>query len=67
MAGTIVQHFNGQPLAIPRQLTPYMPIDAAKECIGREEDLKQLADTLRRSPTVVVVNGLGGIGKTTLA
>ena len=67
MAGTIVQHFNGQPLAIPRQLTPYMPIDAAKECIGREEDLKQLADTLRRSPKVVVVNGLGGIGKTTLA
>ena len=52
---------------IPRQLTPYTPIDAEEECIGRDEDLKKLEDTLRRSPKVVVVNGLGGIGKTTVA
>lgn len=67
MAGTIVQNFNGQSLEIPRQLTPYTPIDPEKECIGRDEDLSTLADTLRRSAKVVVVTGLGGIGKTTLA
>jgi len=52
---------------IPQQLTPYTPIDAEKECIGRDADLKTLADTLSRSSKVVVVNGLGGIGKTTVA
>ncbi|GAB4492566.1 MAG: hypothetical protein OHK0019_14740 [Saprospiraceae bacterium] len=66
MAGTIVQHIRGQELEIPRQLTRYTPI-SSDECIGRDEDLKKLADALLRSPKVVVVNGLGGIGKTTLA
>ena len=52
---------------IPQQLSSYAPIDPAEECIGRDADLRALADALLRSPRVVVVNGLGGIGKTTLA
>ncbi len=67
IAGTFNQTINNQQVDIPRQLTPYSPIDVAEECIGRDEDLQKLAATLRRSPKVVVVNGLGGIGKTTLA
>jgi tetratricopeptide (TPR) repeat protein len=35
--------------------------------IGRKEDLKRLTEALQTSRQVVVVNGLGGIGKTTLA
>ncbi|MEZ4985323.1 MAG: tetratricopeptide repeat protein [Saprospiraceae bacterium] len=66
MAGTLVQHINGREYAIPRQLTPYWPIDPVEDCIGRAADLQRLAAALETSPKVVVVNGLGGIGKTTL-
>ncbi len=67
MAETINYTINGQSLDIPRQLTPYLPIDPQEDCLGREEDLKTLAAKLDQSQKVVVVNGLGGIGKTTLA
>lgn len=47
-----------------QRLTPIPTIDLAKEFFGREADLRRLADTLENSPKVVLVNGLGGIGKT---
>jgi tetratricopeptide (TPR) repeat protein len=37
------------------------------EFIGREEDLKRLEKELETSQKIVLMNGLGGIGKTTLA
>ncbi len=52
---------------IPQALTSYAPIDPATECIGREADLQRLKDALARTSRTVIVNGLGGMGKTTLA
>jgi tetratricopeptide (TPR) repeat protein len=43
------------------------PIPTAGTVIGREIDLQRLIDTLKSANQVVLVNGLGGIGKTTLA
>jgi tetratricopeptide (TPR) repeat protein len=43
------------------------PIPTRGTFIGRELDLQRLIDTLESANQVVLVNGLGGIGKTTLA
>ena len=37
------------------------------EFVGREEDLRKLMHLLQRESSVLLLNGLGGIGKTTLA
>ncbi|MDX1940177.1 MAG: tetratricopeptide repeat protein [Saprospiraceae bacterium] len=37
------------------------------ELIGREQELLDLESTLRNAKSVVLMNGMGGIGKTTLA
>ena len=50
----------------PKELTNALPKTHPDEIIGREEDLKSLHDLLCNNKRVIVVNGLGGIGKTTL-
>lgn len=57
------------PQSIPSpDLTINLPkINDLSKIIGRDQDLKQLRDLLQEKQKVVLVNGLGGIGKTTLA
>jgi tetratricopeptide (TPR) repeat protein len=51
---------------IPFELTT-LPYIAAHEVIGRDEDLEAISTLVMESERVVLVNGLGGIGKTTIA
>ncbi len=51
-----------------RDLTENIPrIEDLTKIIGRDKDLTHVRDLLVEKQKVVVVNGLGGIGKTTLA
>jgi tetratricopeptide (TPR) repeat protein len=51
----------------PKELTLQVPRTHDESLIGRDEELAELYISLHAQKRVVVVNGLGGIGKTTLA
>lgn len=53
------------PPVFPKDLTALM-FKQPKTFIGRDKELKQLKQLLFQHKKVVVVNGMGGIGKTTL-
>ena len=53
-------------IKIPKDITWFNKVTKS-EIIGREEDLKNLRNTLLQNQQTALVNGLGGIGKTTLA
>jgi tetratricopeptide (TPR) repeat protein len=60
-------HFHlGEPV-FPKELTLNIPRTNQEDIIGRGSDLTALHNSLHREKRVVVVNGIGGIGKTTLA
>lgn len=73
----IIQNVSGSNIAvnistneqfiIPKYLTSYLPILLGEQFVGRSEDLRRLDECLRNSSTVALVQGLGGIGKTSLA
>lgn len=52
---------------VAKRLTKLPSLELQKEFFGREEDLKRLVKKLETSTKVVLMNGLGGIGKTVLA
>jgi tetratricopeptide (TPR) repeat protein len=52
---------------IPKDLTGPIPVRKAKSVIGRETDLKKLIKLLAKEQQALLMNGMGGIGKTTLA
>ena len=52
---------------IPKELTLRIPRTSPDNIVGRERELAELHDRLNENRQVVLVNGLGGIGKTTLA
>lgn len=51
---------------IPKYLCS-LPSIIENEVIGRQDDINDLKEKLKKSNEVVLVNGLGGIGKTTVA
>lgn len=61
----IEYHFHGKKVWIKRYLTGLPELQ--DELIGREQELLDLESTLHKAQSVVLMNGMGGIGKTTLA
>ncbi len=60
-------HFYLVSAALPKELTSLIPRTPAQAMVGRRQDLADLQARLFDNKQVVLVNGLGGIGKTTLA
>jgi len=52
---------------IPKELSARIPKTPPDKIVGRENDLNDLHQRLVNHKQVLLVNGLGGIGKTTLA
>ena len=52
---------------IPHRLTTYLPKTNPNDIVGRAEDLTKLRNLLNTQKEVVLVNAMGGLGKTTLA
>lgn len=52
---------------IPKELSSQMPLTRLDRIVGRRTELKNLHQRLFDNKQVVLVNGMGGIGKTTMA
>ena len=52
---------------IPHRLTTYLPKTNPNDIVGRAKDLTKLRNLLNTKQEVVLVNAMGGLGKTTLA
>jgi len=64
---TFAQYNLLQSKNIPKHLTNKIPLKSDDEIIGRTSELKDIYNTLHEGKNLVLVNGIGGIGKTTLA
>lgn len=60
-------YYNNEKTKQSKELTPNLPTLREDQIVGRKEDLKDLHKRLFDNKQVVLVNGMGGIGKTTLA
>ncbi len=68
--GKVVQNFKSdsqQGKVYPKQLSHRLGRRALEKTVGRKADLKTLRKRLLDKKQVLVINGIGGIGKTTLA
>ena len=64
IAKQVIQHGEKK---IPRLLTPNFPLFNPNNFVGRESALKKLHQNLQKGHQTVLMNGLGGIGKTSVA
>ena len=64
--GDITYIIEDKSLVIPFHLTNFIPSNAA-HVVGREAELQATREKLLTGKPTVLVNGIGGIGKTTLA
>ncbi|NTU41557.1 MAG: ATP-binding protein [Nitrospirales bacterium] len=60
-------HYHPESSQLPRFLTVKIPSISPEKIVGRSDALEDLHQRLFDSKQVVLVNGLGGIGKTSLA
>ena len=66
--GDKIQHnYHPKETKIPKELTAKIPRTPQDKIVGRDGELDELHRRLFDNKQVVLVNGLGGIGKTTLA
>ena len=56
----------GQTVTVPKHLTNYIPTNDA-HILGRTAEMTEIAEHLAQKRPTVLVNGIGGIGKTTVA
>ena len=55
-----------QEIKLPRRLCNLLPRRSRKDIVGRERDIAQVRAMLEQEQALVVVNAIGGMGKTTL-
>ena len=65
--GDSIVHNYPEQTSFPKALSAKVPRIAPEKIVGRENDLADLRERLCDERQVVLVNGMGGIGKTTLA
>lgn len=62
----IIQFIDGEKIEFPKEITS-IPNIVLEDIIGRKKELDQILEHLNSSNKVLLVNGIGGIGKSTLA
>ncbi len=64
---TLVVHYYAGGRRVPKELTQSVPTTKPEELVGRAQDIEDLHGRLFAQRQVVLVNGMGGVGKTSLA
>ena len=55
------------PHIIPKKLTPQTGLANDIDFVGRKEELQKVDELLNQNSMLLLLNGIGGIGKSTLA
>ena len=55
------------PYIVPRVLTKYVGLVSDINFVGRKDELQKVDELLNQNTTLLLINGIGGIGKSTLA
>jgi len=64
---TINQDIHLPPHEIPKKLTPQTGLANDIDFVGRKEELQKVDELLNQNSMLLLLNGIGGIGKSTLA